>query len=190
MPIITVTLIEGYDRSLHTALATALSHTACALTGADPDGVTIVINEVATDNYMRGGRHKTPGRPPRRGRDIVHKYLNAMEARDLDRARDFLAQDFTMIFPGSRKFRTLEELCDWAAGRYRHIAKDYEQFDEIPGEGGSIVYCHGTLHGEFPDGTAFSGIRFIDRFEIVSEKLSRQQVWNDLGEHLTDRQAL
>ncbi len=187
MPIITVTLIEGYDRSLRTALATALTRTACTFTGADPDGVTVVVNEVAAENYMRGGRHRTPGRPPRRGGDIVQDYLAAMEARDLDKARDFLAEDFTMIFPGGRKFHTLEELRDWAATRYRRIAKDYEQFDEIPGEGGSIVYCHGTLHGEFPDGTAFSGIRFIDRFEIAAEKLTRQQVWNDLGEHLIGR---
>jgi hypothetical protein len=41
--------------------------------------------------------------------------------------------------------------------------------------------CHGTLSGEWPDGSAFSDIRFLDRFELRSGKLTRQQVWNDLA---------
>ena len=46
-----------------------------------------------------------------------------------------------------------------------------------------VVHCHGTLSGEWPDGEAFAGIRFIDRFEVQGELLHRQDVWNDLGEH-------
>ena len=45
-----------------------------------------------------------------------------------------------------------------------------------------IVYCFGTLNGEWPDGQAFSGIRFIDRFEITQGRITRQQVWNDIAE--------
>ena len=36
--------------------------------------------------------------------------------------------------------------------------------------------------GEWPDGTAFEGIRFIDRFVVVDGKITDQRVWNDLGE--------
>jgi hypothetical protein len=32
------------------------------------------------------------------------------------------------------------------------------------------------------DGTAFSGIRFIDRFEVAGGLIRRQDVWNDLAE--------
>jgi hypothetical protein len=32
------------------------------------------------------------------------------------------------------------------------------------------------------DGSSFEGIRFIDRFELVTGKIQRQDVWNDLGE--------
>jgi len=39
------------------------------------------------------------------------------------------------------------------------------------------------LNGVWLDGTTFSDIRFIDRFEIVANKLARQDVWNDLSEH-------
>ena len=45
-----------------------------------------------------------------------------------------------------------------------------------------LVYCFGTLSGEWLDGTSFEGIRFIDRFEVVGDKISRQDVWNDMGE--------
>ncbi len=38
------------------------------------------------------------------------------------------------------------------------------------------------LAGEWPDGTPFDGIRFIDRFELADGKLARQEVWNDLAE--------
>ncbi|EDZ42034.1 4-oxalocrotonate tautomerase [Rhodobacteraceae bacterium HTCC2083] len=46
----------------------------------------------------------------------------------------------------------------------------------------AIVYCRGTLSGEWPDGTTFTGIRFIDRFEVVGDKLTQQDVWNDIAE--------
>ena len=42
------------------------------------------------------------------------------------------------------------------------------------------MVCHGTLHGEWPDGTAFEGVRFVDRFTIANGKITSQMVWNDL----------
>jgi hypothetical protein len=45
-----------------------------------------------------------------------------------------------------------------------------------------VVYIKGTLSGEWPDGTPFEGIRFIDRFEIKGGKLISQEVWNDIAE--------
>ena len=77
----------------------------------------------------------------------------------------------------------LQELIEWAAPRYRYVAKTYEGFDAMQGPGdAAIVYCRGTLSGEWPDGTAFEGIRFIDRFEIVDDLITRQDVWNDIAE--------
>ena len=61
----------------------------------------------------------------------------------------------------------LTQLVGWAAGRYRSVAKTYAQFDECWTPGGATVYCSGTLSGVWLDGTAFSGIRFIDRFEVA-----------------------
>ena len=44
------------------------------------------------------------------------------------------------------------------------------------------VYVSGTLSGEWPDGAAFTGIRFIDRFEVERGLIRCQDVWNDLAE--------
>lgn len=100
-----------------------------------------------------------------------------MQTRDLATARSLLAPGFTMTFPGGVTMTRLEDLLAWAAPRYQHVAKTFECFDSI----GDIVYCFGTLSGARPDGAPFSGIRFIDRFEISNGKLIRQDVWNDMG---------
>ena len=112
----------------------------------------------------------------------VRFFLDAMEARDLDAAKALLADSFTMTFPGGSAFTTLEQLVAWGAERYRTVGKTYERFDVAEAEDGAIVYCFGTLSGEWPDGTPFSGIRFIDRFRVVDGRLADQMVWNDLAE--------
>jgi len=114
---------------------------------------------------------------------IIQAYLAAMEARDLDTARALLAEGFSMTFPGTDPMTTLEQLIAWAKPRYSFVTKTYEGFDALQGDSGmATVYCRGTLGGEWPDGTAFSGIRFIDRFELVAGKIIRQDVWNDIAE--------
>jgi limonene-1,2-epoxide hydrolase len=113
---------------------------------------------------------------------IVHDFLSAMEARDLDAARAFTGEGFVMTFPGGVRMTTLEELVAFARPRYRFVNKTYERFDTVPGDKVSIVYCFGTLSGEWPNGEAFAGIRFIDRFEIAAGRITRQDVWNDVAE--------
>lgn len=124
--------------------------------------------------------HTEPSRSPSQ---TVGAYLAAVEARDLDLAREFLAQGFQMTFPGDAVFSTIEELVAWGKDRYRFVTKTYERFDEVESSDGVIVYCYGTLAGEYPDGTPFNEVRFIDRFVVADGKLCDQKVWNDLGEH-------
>jgi hypothetical protein len=116
--------------------------------------------------------------------ELVRAFLEAMERRDLAAARAFLADDFAMLFPGGARFTRLEDLVAHGAGRYRWVKKRFERFDEAPLEGGSVVYCFGTLYGEWLDGSAFEGIRFIDRFAVRGGRLADHKVWNDLGEQL------
>lgn len=124
------------------------------------------------------------------GGALVRDFLAAMEARDLARARRMLAPGFAMTFPGGARFATLEELVAWAKPRYRWVKKTYVRFDEMTGmDGDSVVYCHGTLRGAWPDGTGFEGVRFVDRFAIRDGRLADQQVWNDLAEHSAKARA-
>jgi len=182
MPVITATLIEGYDETTRRDLATRLTDAARAAIGAPMEGITVVINEVPPANYMRGRTARTPGRPPPSPAQLVRDYLAAMEARDLEAARGLLAAGFTMTFPGGATFRDPEELVAWARDRYRAVAKTCERFDEAPDGEGAVVYCFGTLSGEWPDGEPFAGIRFIDRFVVEDGKIAQQLVWNDLAE--------
>lgn len=114
--------------------------------------------------------------------ELVRAFLDAMQRRDLAAARAFLADDFTMLFPGGAHFTRLEDLVAHGASRYRGVRKHFERIDETSGDGDTVVYCFGTLSGEWPDGRAFDGVRFIDRFVVRAGKLTDQKVWNDLGE--------
>lgn len=114
---------------------------------------------------------------------LVRSFLAAMEARDIALAQSYLAEGFEMTFPGTAPMHTLQELIAWSAPRYKFVTKTYDGFDAIPSENNlAVVYCRGTLSGEWPDGTAFEGIRFIDRFEVFADKLIKQEVWNDIAE--------
>lgn len=183
MPIVELHVLEGYSSQEKQRLGEALTDAVRFVVPAAPDLVTVIVHEMPTDNYYRGRsqRSPAPARPdPAR---IVHDYLAAMEARDLEKARGLLGDDFSMTFPGTAPMRRLEELIEWSKPRYKFVTKTYEGFDAMQGAGeAAIVYCRGTLQGEYHDGSAFEGIRFIDRFEVMGGKISKQDVWNDMAE--------
>lgn len=110
-------------------------------------------------------------------------YLRAMEDRDLDRARRCLHPDFFMVFPGNRRMTDLDALVAWSRTRYRFVRKSFEETDlGTDRQGRPVVVCCGMLSGEWLDGTAFSGIRYVDRFVLQDGLLREQHVWNDLAE--------
>ena len=135
----------------------------------------------APNNSQEDNRdHSTSNTPT--ASETVRAYLAAMESRDLETASSFLAEGFKMTFPGNVCFSTPKELASWGRDRYRFVKKTYDGFDEMLSDGAALVYCYGTLRGEWPDGTEFFGIRFIDRFEVKNRLLLDQRVWNDLAE--------
>ena len=182
MPVVTVTLIEGYDEATRRRLGEALTDAVRASIAAPLEGVTVVLDEVAPGNYLRGRAPRRPGPPLPDPAETVRGFLAALEARDLERARAFLAEDFEMTFPGETRFTRLEDLVVWARDRYRSVTKTIEAMETLPAAEGVTVYCRGRLAGQWPDGSPFEGIRFIDRFELAEGKLRRQEVWNDLAE--------
>ncbi|MEM0921426.1 MAG: nuclear transport factor 2 family protein [Pseudomonadota bacterium] len=182
MPVIELHLIEGYDIDTKTRLGRGLTDAVRAVLPADPDAVTVLTHEVSAAGYMRGGQNRSPAPALPDPVKTVRDFLRAMEARDLDRAAGFLAEGFEMTFPGGVRMTRLEELIAWSKPRYAGIAKTYTGFDTAMTDGSPVVICRGTLAGAWPGGTAFEGIRFVDRFELRAGKLWRQEVWNDMGE--------
>lgn len=178
MPIVTLQLLEGYDAPVKARLGRALTEAVRAIVPAVPEAVTVIVEEIPADNYMRGGTAREPAPALPDAAATVRAFLDCMEARDLDRAARFLGEEFSMTFPGAVRMHRLEELVEWARPRYCFVRKSYERFDAA----GLVVYCFGTLSGEWNDGTAFEGIRFIDRFELEGGLIVRQDVWNDMGE--------
>jgi len=114
--------------------------------------------------------------------ETCRHFLDALGARDVDRARRMTSDDFTMIFPGPVRFTDFSDLIEWAKPRYRSIAKEIDRIEECAIGEAAIVYVSGRLNGERPDGAPFTHIRFIDRFELRAGLIVRQDVWNDLSE--------
>ena len=61
MPVVTVTLMEGYDEQTRQQLCRRLTDAVTATIAAPLDGVTVIVNEVPAANYMRGRHQRTPG---------------------------------------------------------------------------------------------------------------------------------
>lgn len=114
----------------------------------------------------------------------VRSYLEALEARDVSLASSYLDENVAVIGPGGRPAGSAKEIVANSSRRYRKIGKHIARFDAMPtvDEKGIIVYCIGTLHGEWLDGREFSEIRFIDRFELLDGLIVLQEVWNDAAE--------
>ncbi|UUZ62873.1 nuclear transport factor 2 family protein [Polaromonas sp. P1-6] len=181
MPVISITLLPGYSAQAEERLVGRVALAARSVISAANAGTTVFVNHAHT--YQRDGRVFSKGGPECADASaLVREFLGLMRARDLPAAAKLLAPGFVMQFPGNARMHQLEELLGWAKGRYSSITKDYERFDESWADGVTVVYCSGTLRGVWLDGSAFSDIRFIDRFEIADGLIRRQDVWNDLAE--------
>lgn len=182
MPIIETHILEGYSEDEKTRLARALTDAALSVVPAKPDAITIMIHEMPRHHYMRGGTHRDPAGARPDAATTVRAYLAAMEARDLDTAKSMLGAGFVMNFPAAPGLTTLEELIAWSKPRYAFVKKTYDKVEAFQQGETSVVYTMGTLYGEWLDGTAFEGIRFIDRFDLRDGLIVRQDVWNDMAE--------
>lgn len=181
MPVISVTLLPGYPEEAQHRLVQNLAKTARSVIDASDAGTTVFIQEVST--YRRDGRvFEQGGAVLPDASQLVAHFLALMSQRDLAAAQACLAADFQMTFPGGQSMTQLSELMAWAAPRYRSIAKSSMSFDESWQGDKTVVFCRGVLSGEWPDGTSFKDIRFIDRFEVSKGLISKQDVWNDLAE--------
>ncbi|MDU8910644.1 tautomerase family protein [Aestuariicoccus sp. MJ-SS9] len=182
MPVVEIHLLEGYESEAKTRLCEAVTDAVRSVVPAAPDAVTIFLHDYPAENYMRGRTRCSGAAALPDPAGIVRDYLTAMEARDLATAESHLGAGFVMHFPGAPPMHRLTELIEWAKPRYRFVRKTIDAVEPCPSPGPTLVFVHGTLAGEWPDGTPFEGIRFIDRFELEGGKILRQDVWNDIAE--------
>lgn len=122
-------------------------------------------------------------------RDIVLAYLEASMVPDPETAARYVADGVRITFTGAREFGHPREVTAFNAGRYRWVKKRMERVDVAPHPDRTVVYSLGTLYGEWPDGTAFEGNRYVDRFEVVDGRIVRMEVWNDSAERILLRGA-
>jgi phenylpyruvate tautomerase PptA (4-oxalocrotonate tautomerase family) len=182
MPVVSITLLPGYAPDTQHRMVNRVAQAVRSVIDTPEAGTTVFVNEVST--YRRDGKVFSEGRAAHPvASDVVRDFLQAMQVRDMALAQTFLSPDFRMCFPGAVVISSLSELTAWAAQRYSRIGKHYEQFEESWQGDATVVFCHGTLHGTWLNGQAFEGIRFIDRMEVRSGLITRQDVWNDLAEH-------
>ncbi|MBT8459750.1 MAG: tautomerase [Boseongicola sp.] len=182
MPIVETHILEGYSPEEKSRLTAALTDAIRFVVPASDEAVTVMIHEMAPENYARGGRSRTPAPALPDPKQIALDFLTALQKRDIDAAQINLAADFRMVFPGSKPMATIAEMIDWAKDRYRFVKKTITSTEAFHQDGCAVVYVIGTLSGEWMNGDPFEGIRFIDRFAIKDGKIILQDVWNDIAE--------
>jgi len=121
---------------------------------------------------------------------IVEKFLVASVVPDPEPAARYVAEPLKLTFTGGRKFTHPRQSTAFNSKRYKWVKKAMERSDVVPGRGETIVYNIGTLYGEWPDGTAFEGNRYVDRFVVRDGKIVQMDVWNDSAERLLTRNGI
>lgn len=115
---------------------------------------------------------------------IVQAYLEASMVPDTDRAARYMKPGTVITFTGGREFDHPAGPSGFNARRYRWVKKRMDRFDVCAGKGETVVYSVGTLYGEWPDGTAFEGNRYVDRFVVRDGLIVQMDVWNDSAERI------
>lgn len=116
--------------------------------------------------------------------EVVRTYLELSMVPDPDAAAAYMKPGTIITFTGGREFDHPRGPTGFNAGRYKWVKKKMDRFDVCPGEGETVVYSVGSLYGEWPDGTAFEGNRYVDRFVVRNGQIVKMDVWNDSAERI------
>jgi ketosteroid isomerase-like protein len=123
---------------------------------------------------------------------LVDEYLRLLMIPDPAAAAAFIAPDLRIRFTGNRAMRAPAECTAFNAARYAWVKKKVERTEVVEGgtTEGTVVYSLGTLYGAWPDGTAFEGNRYVDRYLVRDGLIAEMDVWNDSAEWLLVRAGL
>jgi hypothetical protein len=117
-------------------------------------------------------------------KDLVEAFLLTIMIPDPVGARAFVSPELRIRFTGGREMQDPSECSAFNASRYAWVKKKFEQTDVVQGATSAyaIVYNIGTLYGAWPDGTAFEGNRYVDRYVVKDGLIVQMDVWNDSAE--------
>jgi hypothetical protein len=123
---------------------------------------------------------------------VVDEYLRILMIPDPASARRFVAPELEIRFTGGRRMTEPAQCAQFNAQRYKWVKKRMERTEVVAGgtPEETVVYSMGTLYGEWPDGTAFEGNRYVDRYIVRHGLITRMEVWNDSAEWLLVRAGL
>jgi hypothetical protein len=123
---------------------------------------------------------------------LVDEYLRLLMIPDPAAARRLVASDLRIRFTGGRAMREPAECAAFNAARYRWVSKRVDATETVAGgtPDHTVVYSLGSLYGEWPDGTAFEGNRYVDRYVVRHGRIAQMDVWNDSAEWLLVRAGL
>jgi hypothetical protein len=119
-------------------------------------------------------------------RQVAVDFLAAMSARDLSRLQTLLAPGFFMTVSGNHRFTRLEDFFAHSRARQGAVRKHVEGFDVSVNGDAAVVYSFGTMSGTWLDGSAFQGVRFVDRFGLWHGLIATLDVFSDMAEFRPD----
>ena len=123
---------------------------------------------------------------------VVDEFLLLVMIPDPAAASRFTAPDIRIRFTGNRAMTRPADTSAFNAKRYAWVKKRIERTEVVAGgtPAETVVYSLGTLHGAWPDGTAFEGNRYVDRYVVRHGLIVGMDVWNDSAEWLLVRAGL
>jgi hypothetical protein len=87
-----------------------------------------------------------------------------------------------MTVSGNHRFTRLEDFFAHSRARQGAVRKHIEGFDVSVDGDSAVVYSFGTMSGTWLDGSAFQGVRFVDRFGLQGGMITTLDVFSDMAE--------
>lgn len=123
---------------------------------------------------------------------VVDEFLRLVMIPDPVSASRYTAADIRIRFTGNRPMTQPGDTSAFNAKRYAWVKKKIERTEVVAGgtPEATVVYSLGTLYGAWPDGEAFEGNRYVDRYVVRHGLITQMDVWNDSAEWLMVRAGL
>jgi hypothetical protein len=123
---------------------------------------------------------------------VVDEFLRLVMIPDPVAASRYTAPDIRIRFTGNRPMTQPGDTSAFNAKRYAWVKKKIERTEVVAGgtPEATVVYSLGTLYGAWPDGEAFEGNRYVDRYVVRQGLITQMDVWNDSAEWLMVRAGL